>query len=239
MRHLNLFQNLYHQDVLAILKLLEMKKGARLLDVGCGAGEITMRMGESISTDEMSGIEFDAKRARKAKQKGINVCLGDLNSSFPFKSDFFDVIISRQVIEHLVNVDNFAKEIYRVLKPGGYAVVSTPNLSSWPNVLSLILGYQPFSSQLSSEFEIGNPLSPQYATKISPPHDPYTSHKKMFSYQGFRQFFTVHGFFVDKIIGVGYVPFPSSFASILALLDGRHAQLIVLKGRKPVKKKIM
>ena len=52
----------------------------------------------------------------------------DFNSQkLPFKSNFFDVIISLAVIEHIENIDNFVGEAFRVLRPGGIFYLSTPN----------------------------------------------------------------------------------------------------------------
>lgn len=230
-----LLEKYIKQEFSSITKLCGRKKGAHLLDCGCGAGEITIRVADTIGAREIYGIELDGERAKKAKQKGIKVYSCDLNSQFPFKSNFFDIVVSRQVIEHLIDIDNFVKEIYRVLKPDGYAVVSTINLASWPNVLALVVGFQPFSSQLSAEYEMGNPLSPVYGKKIVPPHNPYVIHKKIFAYQGLKEFFTWHGFVLDKIVGAGYFPFPPKLASVLSYLDKLHAHFIIIKARKPIK----
>ena len=52
----------------------------------------------------------------------------DFNTQkLPFKSNFFDVIISLAVIEHIENIDNFIGEAFRVLRPGGIFYLSTPN----------------------------------------------------------------------------------------------------------------
>ena len=68
----------------------------------------------------------------------------DLNKKFPIKDNSVDVVVSDQVIEHLTDVvDNFVKEIFRILKPEGYAVISTENLSSWNNLFALLFGYGP------------------------------------------------------------------------------------------------
>ena len=55
-----------------------------------------------------------------------------------------DVILASDVLEHLVEPAVFVKEMYRVLRPGGYLVLDTPNLASWHNVFALVIGVQPF-----------------------------------------------------------------------------------------------
>lgn len=49
---------------------------------------------------------------------------------FPFKNSFFDFVFSKSVVEHVRDVDMMMKESYRVLKPGGIAIVMTPDWSS-------------------------------------------------------------------------------------------------------------
>lgn len=69
----------------------------------------------------------------------------DLDAPLPFEDGAFDLVVSNQVLEHLVDTDLFVSEIRRLLRPGGVAVVSTENLASWHNVAALVLGWQPFS----------------------------------------------------------------------------------------------
>lgn len=62
------------------------------------------------------------------------------------------------VIEHLFDIDRLLFEVKRMLKPGGIAVITTSNLASWYNRLSLLFGWQPFWTEVSTKFVIGNPL---------------------------------------------------------------------------------
>ena len=61
----------------------------------------------------------------------IKVIKHDLNEfPYPFDDNTFDVVISNQVIEHLIYPVRFLKEVYRMPKPGGYTVISTKNLQA-------------------------------------------------------------------------------------------------------------
>jgi 2-polyprenyl-3-methyl-5-hydroxy-6-metoxy-1,4-benzoquinol methylase len=65
-----------------------------------------------------------------ARQKGLDVCTGDLfEQAFP--SDHFDAIYMSHLIEHVYDPFALLKECARILKPGGTLVVVTPNLASW------------------------------------------------------------------------------------------------------------
>ena len=48
-------------------------------------------------------------------------------AKLPFEDDFFDVVVSFETIEHIIDYDKFVLEIKRVLKPGGQLILSTPN----------------------------------------------------------------------------------------------------------------
>ncbi|NHV05704.1 MAG: class I SAM-dependent methyltransferase [Thaumarchaeota archaeon] len=141
-----------------ILDLLEADSSAKLLDVGCGNGENTTKYAAKIGTKNVYGIEVVEERARAAQSRDIYTYIADLNKKWPIESEEFDVVIANQVIEHLWNTRLFVGECFRVLKPHGYALVATENLASWPNILSLLLGYQPFSTTNICGYSLGNPL---------------------------------------------------------------------------------
>jgi hypothetical protein len=61
-----------------------------------------------------------------------------------------------QVIEHLSNTDLFIKEIFRVLKAGGYTVIATSNLAAYYNILYLLIGKQPYVAMVSDEVLAGS-----------------------------------------------------------------------------------
>ena len=61
----------------------------------------------------------------------------DLNMAIPNHDNRFDVIVAAEVVEHLENPRFMIREIFRLLRPGGTAIVSTPNNESWRSLLSL------------------------------------------------------------------------------------------------------
>lgn len=210
-----------------ILSLLDHQPQAKLLDLGCDDGSWTMKLSEKIGTREIYGVEIVDKAIQKAKEKGIRAYKANLNEFFPFEDNSFDVIHADQVIEHIEKLDNFLTELYRVLKPGGYVVVSTENASSWHNILASIMGWQIFSlTNISSKLNgIGNPLSIHHGETLFV--DSWT-HKTIFNYLGLKDFFKVYDFNNVKIIGSGYYPLPAVFGKF----DSRHAHYITLKCSK-------
>lgn len=225
-----LFIHMFNSAFLAneknILFLFEPKKNARLLDLGCNDGSWSQKVADKIGTKNIYGIDNAKKQIEKAKKKGIKTTNRDLNSSFPYNNETFDVVHSNQVIEHLTETKNFVDEIYRVLKPKGYAVISSENLASWHNIFALLFGWQPFSLAMISGYRvgIGNSLS------IHKRENLFSSleHIRVFSYQAFVEIFRERGFIVEEILGAGYYPLPGFFAK----LNPRHAAFLTIKIRK-------
>lgn len=226
-----LWKQASEQNIANVLGCLNREPQARLLDLGCGEGSFTLRLADRIGTGKIYGVEIMEKKALLAREKGIKVFSTDLNKPLPFENDFFDVIHSGYVIEHLFDVDVFVSEIFRILKPGGYTVVSTENLSSWHNIAALVLGRQAFSQHISERFNIGNIFSPHYKEKMRVEES--RGHVKIFTYYGLKAIFQLYGFKVEGMMGAGYYPFPRPIATIFSKLDPRHTPFIVIKARKP------
>lgn len=199
----------------------------RVLDLGCWDGSTTSQYVNSEC--ELVGIEGNRDAGEMASSRyGWSVIEADLNAPLPFDDSSFDLVTSNQVIEHLSDTDRFICEVFRVLRPGGLAVISTENLASWHNILALTFGWQAFSltnvSQLRSG--IGNPLA---NLRYSDPLREMGGHQRIFSYQGLKELAVAAGFGEVRVLGAGYYPLPSAVARI----DPRHAAFISLTCRRP------
>jgi SAM-dependent methyltransferase len=181
----------------------------------------TKTLTATVGTTHVYGVEIVEERIKEAESKGIIVKKFDLNHDFLFPNGFFDVVHSNQVIEHLNDVDHFVEEIFRILKPHAYAIISTENLSSWDNLFALALGQQAFSQSISQRRFLGNKMSPNYKQKID---TPYFAHRTIFTYYGLQELFQNYGFYVEQIVSAGYLP---------RTLDPVHARYITIKARKP------
>lgn len=210
-----------------ILFQLEEDNNARYLDLGCNDGSETIKRAGVIQTKKIYGIEIVPKQARKAQKRGIDVWGADLNKKWKYPNNYFDAITANQVIEHVPDIDHFIFEIKRVLKPGGYAIISTENGSSWHNIFAAIMGWQTFSSTNISSLSggIGNPLALHRREK---PQFSSWTHKTIFNYQGLEEIFGLYGFKVESYKGSGYHPLIPHFGC----LDPRHAHYLSIKIRK-------
>ena len=99
----------------------------RLLEVGFGEGYGSTLVRDAVA--EYHGVEIDATAVEHAAAKYSypNVAFHHYVDALDFPDDWFDVVISFQVIEHVVDVDGFLAEIHRVARPGAVVLVVTPN----------------------------------------------------------------------------------------------------------------
>ena len=206
---------------LNLSKLSRLKSNPQLIvDLGCGNGYLSSRL---FDVSKLIGVDINIQRLKEAKQRGLQVVCSDLNRGFPFRAKVFDIVFSDQVIEHLIDTDNFAHEVKRILKDDGIAIIGTENLASWPDVFALLTGIQPSSGPyISAKFKIG--FHPVW-NKVDSSYSYYTGHNKVFAYRSFLDFFKLHGFRILRSTGSGWYPFPlNSMASI----DKKHAHLIAI-----------
>jgi 2-polyprenyl-3-methyl-5-hydroxy-6-metoxy-1,4-benzoquinol methylase len=135
-------------------KILNQKKESKLkvCDVGCGTGYILEKINSRCKIDAY-GIDITQANFSYLNSKGIKTDLVDLESQkIPKNSNFFDVVLSTEVIEHVVNTDNFIYELNRVLKKNGYLILSFPHINTFKSFyLQYILDYPPhFSARYKS-----------------------------------------------------------------------------------------
>lgn len=228
---LSIFHQVDNDNRRAILELIEGKDGSTIIDLGCGDGRFSIDLAKRARAKKVYGIEFQKETAAIAGDKGIQVCRADLNKRLPFADEAFDAVHANQVIEHLVETDIFIEEIYRILKPGGYAVVSTPNLASLHNIISLIMGKQPFPAHVSNRVILGNSLDPKHGMKHESKGE---IHMRIFSPDALIEILEYHGFRIQRFKGVGFYPFPRLAASLLSQIDVKHSVYLTVKARKPI-----
>lgn len=107
-----------------------------ILDYGAGAGNLTRRLIALGRFDSVSAADIMSK---PDGLETVNWIEQDLNGPMPDYDSTFDVVIAAGVIEYLENPRFMMREIRRVLRPGGTAIVTTPNHESWRSLASLVL----------------------------------------------------------------------------------------------------
>jgi 2-polyprenyl-3-methyl-5-hydroxy-6-metoxy-1,4-benzoquinol methylase len=106
---------------------LPSRKGARLLEVGCGGGDMVGWMTDLGWNAE--GVDTDPAAVRAAQEKGLRVRLGRMEDQEPFP-DRFDAVTMSHLIEHVPDPRRLLRGAWQVLKRGGTVSIVTPNILS-------------------------------------------------------------------------------------------------------------
>jgi SAM-dependent methyltransferase len=208
----------------AILACLPAGRGGALLDIGTHDGEFTQRVATRVGAAKVAGVELLEQHAARARERGIEMTVADIDDGLPFEDGAFDVVHANQVIEHVRRTDHFVSEVRRVLAPGGVACLSTNNLASWHNVFSLALGYQPMPMHVSDEVIVGNPLNPLDGATHE---DAGRTHLRLFTARALRELCHHHGLRAVSLRSSGYYPLPPRLARAAVRMDRRHGAFLV------------
>jgi 2-polyprenyl-3-methyl-5-hydroxy-6-metoxy-1,4-benzoquinol methylase len=111
--------------------------GGDLLDFGAGAGNFTSRLHASGRFRSVTGVDLYPKA--ESLPSAVGWVQADLNDPVPVRPASFDVIVAAEVIEHLENPRAMCRELFRLLRPGGTLVLSTPNNESWRSLIALVV----------------------------------------------------------------------------------------------------
>ncbi|MDI6777756.1 MAG: class I SAM-dependent methyltransferase [Patescibacteria group bacterium] len=126
----------------AVINRLNLE-GENILDIGCYDGSFLSLI--KNRNNNFYGLEASDWGTKKSRQKGIEVnqYFFDGENKLPYDDNFFDVAVAGEIIEHIYDTDFFLAEIYRVLKPEGKLLISTPNVASLGRRALLFFGFNP------------------------------------------------------------------------------------------------
>lgn len=123
--------------------------GSRVLDLGCGTGEMLAHLVKYRQCTGY-GVEIDDTKVHACLQRGVNVLQLNLEDGLSvFEDKSFDVVLQIDTLQHLRNAQTMLLETARV---GRIGVVAFPNFAHWPNRLSVLQGRMPVTKRLPYEW---------------------------------------------------------------------------------------
>jgi ubiquinone/menaquinone biosynthesis C-methylase UbiE len=219
-----------------VMDLIRKSRAQNLLDIGCGDGSLSIAMKNALSASEVYGVEISTEAVEQAQERGLHATLVDVETSdLPFASNYFYAIFCGEIIEHLFDPDHLLDEVYRVLKPNGFFILTTPNIGSWLNRLVLLAGYQPYALTVSLEHcTVGKPFRIDSGLG--------REHTRFFTLRALKELLRLHHFEVDKVRGsraIAPMSFPlpplSFIATVLDRITSHFPSLathIIVKAHK-------
>jgi methionine biosynthesis protein MetW len=127
-----------------------VQPGSKVLDLGCGEGELLTYLQEKRSV-LATGIEKDEAKVAHCIERGLSVLQGDINAEIrDYPDQSFDYVILSRTLQQVYAPDELIRSLLRVGKRG---IVSFPNFSYWRVRLQLLSsGYAPVTEQLPYEW---------------------------------------------------------------------------------------
>jgi methionine biosynthesis protein MetW len=123
--------------------------GSRVLDLGCGSGELLEHLARTKACSGY-GIEIDDAKLRACVQRGVQAIQLNLEDGLALFGDHsFDVVLQLDTLQHLKNTERMLRETARV---GRIGIVAFPNFAHWPNRVSVLRGHMPVTRALPYEW---------------------------------------------------------------------------------------
>lgn len=186
--------------------------GQRLLDAGCGR---YLKFSRELSgMARVVGIDLDPVLETDNRQAPFGI-RGDL-SRLPFPSDYFDMVISRSVVEHLVDPPRVFREFCRVLRPGGKVVIVTPNKYDYVSLVAAVTPYRLHRVLVSRIFDV-------------PEDDVFPTLYRANTLSSIRRILISAGFVPKELDTVNHYPAYLMFSPVLFRMGVLYERLTSLK----------
>ena len=159
-------------------------RNKRILSLGCGIGNDIWYLSER---NQVVGLDYALSGLMVGKRNGLEGVKGDLNHlrALPFENRSFDIVICKDILEHLLEPVEVLREVRRVLKEDGYVILSVPNHFYLPLRLRMLFGnnllWKSMCSDHTHKYEEWNYM-----------------HIRFFTYRGFNRFLKAAGFLPEE-----------------------------------------
>ncbi len=187
----------------AMLKIIDtLPKPMRILDVGCGTGYFSSILKAKYPDSAIHGFDVSTNAIDKGKRLYPDVILqvADAEKAFPYFDNNFDLVISGEHVAHLKEADTYVSEIYRILKPSGHLLITTPNLSSWLNRMLMTLGMTPYFMEPSFTKTMAS--LKLFGKTFPDPSMPPSGHLRLYSVNMLNFLLSMYGFKTVNTYGI-------------------------------------
>lgn len=150
------------RDVINDALKAHLPPGSRLLDVGCGLGDVMNGIPKEFGY-QMFGFDFAASNVRVATKRLAGKAEIKQGSIYeiPFESASMDAALCLEVLEHIEDDKKAVGEIARVLKPGGFLIAAVPYYYWWPDYERLMGHFRHYTRQSFGDLLRGAGLEPE------------------------------------------------------------------------------
>jgi ubiquinone/menaquinone biosynthesis C-methylase UbiE len=123
----NFLQRIWHQSRCKKVLSIPINEKDRVLDIGCHSGLFTEKIVTRFNIKQIYGLDISPRAISFAKKriKGGKFLVGNAHK-LPYKSNYFDVVYCLEMLEHVEDPDKVIREIKRVLKKNGHAIILIP-----------------------------------------------------------------------------------------------------------------
>src|SRR5512143_2005439 len=146
--------------------------GSLVLSIGAGSGRDIWHLTTQF---RVHAVDFATNGLQVARAHDIRCVSADVARGLPFRDCVFDLVILKDILEHLIDPEALATEAKRVLRPGGRIVISVPNHFYLPFRMRILFGkgllWRSIGHVHSRDFREWNYM-----------------HLRFFTYKGFQQF---------------------------------------------------
>jgi 2-polyprenyl-3-methyl-5-hydroxy-6-metoxy-1,4-benzoquinol methylase len=205
---------------LELARPLVSQSAGALLDIGCGDGLFLSACDRELHLSErgwrLSGIDYSETQIAHARRRPYEFAQCNVENGLPFADSSYDLIFCGELIEHLYNPDAFVEECYRVIAPGGYLIITTPNLQAWYNRILFVVGVQPLFYETSTRStHIGAGILRRLKRGSTP-----VGHVRVFNKRALRDLLHSQGFQPVTVRGAIFSYFPGPLRLLDRIFNG-------------------
>jgi ubiquinone/menaquinone biosynthesis C-methylase UbiE len=199
--------NAFHERHRIFPGVFQGRDHKRILDIAAGVGIVGKRVQEHYPAEIICN-DISPKCLKIMRDSGLNTVSFDIDveeEPFPFPDNHFDAVVALATIEHVIHIDHFLQEIYRILREDGCFYISAPNYSGLVYLLPFLLSGKTFHDPMdeSSRYE-------------------FYGHVRYFTYRTLLEFVRSFGF--EPIMA--YLPLPKESSRFLRLKEAARAKAL-------------